>query len=105
MREKGEQALTELLSCLYGIFRLVRGMETDSKEFDGGSDGKLCFSEKDGGKVLKDYVERIMNEGNDWDRNVERDAVEGPADCVCREEVLQILNEMKTGERNLFHLS
>ena len=28
-----------------------------------------------------------MNEENDWDRNVEGDAVEGPAVCVSREDV------------------
>ena len=44
-----------------------------------GSDGKLCFSEKERGKVCRDYVERIMNEENDWDHNVKEDAVEGPA--------------------------
>ena len=37
-----------------------------------------------------------MNEENDWDRNVEGDAVEGPAVCVSREEVLQALNKMKS---------
>ena len=57
---------------------------------------KSC--EKERGKVWKDYVERIMNEENDWDNNVERDAVEGPVVCVSREEVLQALNEMKTGK-------
>ena len=61
-----------------------------------GSDGKLCFSEKERGKVWKDYMERIMNEGNDWDLNVEVDAVEGPVVCVSREEMLQALNKMKT---------
>ena len=30
-----------------------------------GSDEKLCFSEKESSKVWKDYMERIMNEGND----------------------------------------
>ena len=38
-----------------------------------------------------------MNEENDWDCNVEGDAVEVPAVCVSREEVLQALNEMTTG--------
>ena len=42
-------------------------------------------------------MERITNEGNSWDRNVEGDAVEGPVDRVSRQEVLQELNEMKTG--------
>ena len=32
-------------------------------------------------------MEIIMNVENDWDHNVERDAVEGPAVCVSREEV------------------
>ena len=60
------------------MFRLVRGLKTDSKEVEGGSDGKLCFSEKERGKVWKNYMEKIMIEGNDWDHNVEVDAVEGP---------------------------
>ena len=41
-------------------------------------------------------MEGIMNEENDCDCNVKRDAVEGPIVCVCREEVLQALNDMKT---------
>ena len=66
--------------------------------FIGGSDGKLCFCEKDRANVWKDCMERIMNEENDWDQYVEGDAVEGPVVCVGIEEVLQALNEMKTGK-------
>ena len=33
-----------------------------------------------------------------WDHEVEGDAVEGPVVCVSREEVLQALNETKTGK-------
>ena len=40
---------------------------------------------------------RIMNEENDWDHYVEGDAVEGPVVCLGREDVLQVLDEMKTG--------
>ena len=58
-----------------------------------GSDGKLCFCEKEKSKVWKDYMERIMNEENDWDHNIEGDAVEGPVNCVSRDEVLQALNK------------
>ena len=43
-------------------------------------------------------MERIMNEENDWEHNVEADAVEGPVVFVSREEVLQAINEMKTGK-------
>ena len=56
MREKAEEALTELQYCPYGMFRLVKGLKTDSKEVEGercmrGSDGKLCFHVKERGKV------------------------------------------------------
>ena len=83
------------------MFRQVKELKNDSKEVEGGrcmrrSDGKLCFSEKERGKVWKDYMERIMNEESDWDHNVEGDTVEGPVVCVSREEVLQALNETKT---------
>ena len=63
-----------------------------------GSDGKLCFSQKERGKVWKDCMERIMNEENDWDHDMNGDAVEGPVVCVCSEEVLQALNYMKAGK-------
>ena len=57
------------------MFALVRGLKTDGKEVAGrgcmrGSDGKLCFSEMERGKVWKDYVEGIMNQENNWDDNV-----------------------------------
>ena len=78
--------LTELKNCQNWMFRLVKGIFTYSKEVEGGrcmrgSDGKLCFSEKERGNVWKDYMERIVNEENDWDQNVEGDAVLGPAVC------------------------
>ena len=48
--EKSDEALTELQYCPNGMFRLVKGLESDSKEVEGGrcmrgSGGKLCFSE------------------------------------------------------------
>ena len=47
-----------------------------------------CLSEKERGNVWEDYIERMMNEENDWDNIVEGDAVEGPIVCVWREAVL-----------------
>ena len=49
-----------------------------------GSDGKLCFSEKERGNIWKDHMERIMNEVNDWDHIVKGDAVEGQVVCISR---------------------
>ena len=39
-----------------------------------------------------------MNVENDWDHNVDGDAVEGLVVSVGREEVLQTLSEMRTGK-------
>ena len=40
-------------------------------------------------------MERIMNEENVWNHNMEGDAVAGPVVCISRDKVLQALNEMK----------
>ena len=53
------------------------------------------FGEKERGKVWKDYMERIMNKENDWDRNVEWAAEEGPVVCVRMEVMVQALNKWK----------
>ena len=42
----------------------------DSKEVEGGrcvreGDGKLCYKEKENGKIWKNYIEETMNEGNE----------------------------------------
>ena len=62
------------------MLRLVKGLKTYSKEVEDGRCMEVMesrFSEKKRGKVCKDYMERIMDEENDWDHNVEGDAVEG----------------------------
>ena len=72
-------------------------MRTDSIEVDGGRHGKLCFSQDESGKVWMANIERIRNEESNWDCNVEGDGVESPVVCLCREVVLHVLNEIKTG--------
>ena len=62
------------------------------------SDGKLSFSEKDRGKVWKEHMERIMNEENEWNQNVEADLVEGPVERVSQEEVVKTMGGMKAGK-------
>ena len=52
------------------MFSLVRGLIIDSKEVVRGrcmrgGDGKLCFCEKERGKICLDYMDRIMSEEND----------------------------------------
>ena len=67
MRDKAEEAFTESQNSPNGMFRLVKGRKTDSKDVEGGrcmrgNDGKLCFSEKERGNVWKDYMDMITNE-------------------------------------------
>ena len=86
-------ALTELQNSQQGMPRLVKGQTTGRKYVEEGrcmrgSDVKLCFSEKERGKVWKDYMERIMNEGNDWDQHVETEAASSIV-CVSMDEVQQ----------------
>ena len=52
------------------MLRLAKGLKFNRKQVEGGrcmsgSDGKLCSSEKERGKMRKDYMERIMNKEND----------------------------------------
>ena len=82
---------------------VVKGLSNDSNEVEARrgvsrSDVELCFIEKERSKVWKDYVEKTMNEENDWDHNVERNIGDVLVYCVCRDEVVQVLREMKTVE-------
>ena len=47
------------------MFRLVRALKSDSKDVESRSDGQLCFSWKEIGKVWKDYMESITSKEND----------------------------------------
>ena len=62
MREKADEALTELKIVKVGWVRLVKGLKTDSKEVEGGSNGKLYFSEKERDKIWKGLMEGDINE-------------------------------------------
>ena len=67
IREKAEEALSELQDSPNGMFCHVKILRINSKGVEGGrwmrgNDEKLCFSENERGKIQKDYMERIMNE-------------------------------------------
>ena len=46
-----------------------------------------------GGEIYKDYMERSMNEENEWDHNEDGDEVMSSVDCVSREVGMQVLAE------------
>ena len=93
MKEAAEQELRELSEHPNKVFKHVKSMKKDGKDVEGGrcvrgSDRRLNFSKKDGGRVWKEHMERIMIEENEWDQNVQADLVEGPVKRVSREEVV-----------------
>ena len=55
MVSKVRRQTAELKNCPNGLSRLVAELKTDSNEAEGGSDGKLCFSEK-GSNVWEDCL-------------------------------------------------
>ena len=43
----------------------------------------------------KEYMEKLMNEENEWDHKISTEVKEGPADCIRMAEVRAALKEMK----------
>ena len=62
----------------------------------------MCLSDKEKDTVWDNYMERITNEVNDWDHNVEGGAEEGAVVYVRRDEVQHELNDLKQ-EKPLDH--
>ena len=43
----------------------------------------------------KEYMEKLMNEENEWDHKISAEFKEGPADCIRMDEVRAVLKKMK----------
>ena len=86
--------LIEKKNCPNEMLVLVR-LSINSKDFERGSDGRLCFSKKENSSL-----ERIENEENYWDQNVDRESA-GARDCESRDEVMKVLQEMNSGEADV----
>ena len=43
----------------------------------------------------KEYMEKLMNEENEWDHKLTAKVKEGPADCISMDEVRAALKEIK----------
>ena len=60
-----------------------------------GVSGKVIVDEKGIKDSWKEYMEKLMNEGNEWDHSVSTTVKEGPADCIRMDEVAAALKKMK----------
>ena len=43
----------------------------------------------------KEYMEKLMNEENEWNHKISAEVKEGPADCIRMDEVRAVLKKMK----------
>jgi len=57
--------------------------------------GIVIVGEKGIEDLWKEYMEKLMNEENEWDRGISPEVKEGPADCIKISEVVAALKKMK----------
>ena len=103
IKQEAEEEINVLCTKPNDVFKFVKFMRKEGRDIVGGGcmkdrDGRLVVSEKNGGKLWKEYVEKIMNVENEWDQMVEADVVEGPVEGVSDEEVMEAINKMKLGK-------
>jgi len=82
---------------MYRIAKLVvkeRQDITGSNCLKGVTD-KVIVDEKGIKDSWKEYMEKLMNEENEWDHRLSAAVKEGPADCIRTDEVAAALKKMK----------
>jgi len=65
------------LNCLKGVVGRVTGDEKGIKD------------------LWKEYMEKVMNEENEWDHRISAGIKEGPANCIRIDEVAAAMKKMK----------
>jgi len=60
-----------------------------------GVSGKVIVDEKGIKDSWKEYLEKLMNEENEWDHRISATVKEGPAYCIRIDEVAAALKQMK----------
>ena len=48
--------------------------------------------------IWKEYMEKLLNEENEWDHDVSCEKKEGPHCCISKEEMRNALQNMKNGK-------
>ena len=86
--------------CQNEIFRMTKQMVKERQDITGlncikGASGKVIVDDKGIKDYWKEYMEKLMNEENEWDHKLSAEVKEGPADCIRMDEVRAALKEMK----------
>jgi len=82
------------------ISRIAKQMVKERHDITGsnclkGVLGKVIVDEKGIKYSWKEYMEKLMNEENEWDHRIRARVKEGPADCIRIDEVGAALKNMK----------
>ena len=89
------------LECQNEIFRMAKQMVKERQDITGlncikvGASGKVIVDGKGIKHSLKEYMEKLMNEENEWNHKISAKVKEGPADCIRMAEVRAVLKKMK----------
>ena len=67
-----------------------------------GALGKVIVDDKGIKDSWKEYMEKLMNEENEWDHKLSAEVKKGPADCIRMDEVRAALKEMKRQKASAF---
>jgi len=83
------------------IFRITKQMVKERQDIMGsnclkGVSGKVTVGEKGIKNSWKEYMEKLINEDDEWDHRISAGYKEGPADCIrIDDEVAAALKKMK----------
>ncbi len=105
MKEASNKLMTEMEADVRSrkLFRVAKQSVKDRKDVIGNGcvrdrAGKLCVDERERAQVWKDHMEKVMNEENEWDKDVEVDVTHGPIERVSLAEVERAVKAMKLGK-------
>ena len=79
---------------------MVKQMVKERQDITGlncikGASGKVIIDDKGIKDSWKEYMEKLMNEENEWDHKLSAEVKEGPADCIRMDKVRAAPKEMK----------
>jgi hypothetical protein len=85
------------------IFKIAKQMVRKNKDTFGGKclkdeNGKTISGEENLKKRWKAYMEKLLNEENEWDEIVDADKIQGPQQMISHEEVKKAIKKMKSGK-------
>ena len=92
--------MTNHSECHNEIFQMAKQMVKEKQDITGlncikGASGKVIVDDKGNKDSWKEYMEKLMNEENEWDHKISAEVNEGPADCMRIVEVRAVLKKMK----------